>query len=330
LRETAQNTRIAQLDSSLFTFFFCGNSNFSIILLLKMSTRSKSRPESPVPSPSVTAPKITLFDINASLMAMTGKISDLTLNQTALSAKVDNINHSLNDKLESMPQQFNDIIDAKLDGLRTDLHNELSHHLSFQDGKIAALETANSELRDNCRSLSERIQVLARESAESTSACAVLTDRLDLAERESDIIVRGVPQVPGENCRTIYERIALAIGLSVDSTPVATAFRLGIRRPGFRADPPILVRFPNRFTKEEFFKMYLRKLTLNLKDIGFDLDTRIFLAESLTATRQKILQEALKLKREKKLFSVKSKGGAILVQRDENARVIEIRRLADL
>jgi len=290
----------------------------------------KSRSESPAPTPVVTQPKITLADIHASLQAMTGKISNLTENQSALNEKVDQIDRRMFEKLEEMSGHVNRIIDTKLEGLRYDLHKEFSCRFNEQDGAISALQTTNAALRDNCRDLSSRVDELSTRATESTSAVADLADRLDFAERESDIIVRGVPVALGENCRSLYERIALALGYSADATPDASAFRLGRKKPGARSDPPILLRFPNRTAKSDFFKRYLGKLTLNLSDIGFDLNTRIFLAESLTVVRQKIFQEAIKLKREGKLYSVKSKAGVIVVQREVNGRAVEIRRLTDL
>jgi hypothetical protein len=71
-------------------------------------------------------------------------------------------------------------------------------------------------------------------------------------------------------------------------------------------------------------------LTLNLSDIGFDLNTRIYMAENLTVAKQKILQEALKMKREGALSSVKSKFGAIRIQRNKDANEVKIHRLSDL
>jgi prefoldin subunit 5 len=288
--------------------------------------------------PQSDAPKVSLLDINSAILSLTTKINDISENQKSLNVKIDSsvdqltaTQLSLGRKIDDVTDRVHGIIDERFECLRSDLLGEFSRRIDHNEQEVIDLKARNAELQETCASLSNRIEELSQQATEAASVRADLADKLEFNEKETDIIVRGIPMVERrENCKILYERIAVAIGYPTEMIPKADAFRLGRKKAGARNDPPILLRFSNRFEKSDFFKKYLGKLTLNLSDIGFDLNTRIYMAENLTVAKQKILQEALKMKREGALSSVKSKFGAIRIQRNKDANEVQIHRLSDL
>jgi hypothetical protein len=302
-----------------------------------MSTRSnKNRPESPAPNstPNTSQPKITLADIDVTLKMLTEQIN---LNQSMLDAKIDNSvakltndNAVLSAKLGDVTSNVNNLINTKFATLQSDLRAEFSQRHDQHDEEITALKSTNNDLKMSCDAMSKRLDELSQQTAESAAANADLVDKLEFSEKVADIIVRGIPLVRNENCHIIFEKIALAIGYTNETTPPAAAFRIGVKKPGAKYDPPILLRFNNRMDKSEFFNKYLGKLSLNLADIGFTLSSRIYMSENLTMAKQKIFQAAMTLKREGKLVAVKTKLGAVLVQRTAKDSLTPIRRLTDL
>jgi len=268
---------------------------------------------------------------------LSDQISKINHQQTSLNAKIDcsveiltRNNFYLSAKLDDVTSQVNSLMDIKLATLRTDLQEEFSQRFDHHDEELSALKSANKDLRETCGALSTRLDKLSQQTIESSTKCADLTEKLEFSEKATDIIVRGIPVVRDENCRTIFEKIAMAVGYTTETIPSAAAFRIGTKKPGAKYDPPILFRFNNRIEKSEFFKKYLRKLTLNLSNIGFDLSSRIYLSENLTMAKQKIFQAAMSMKREGKLYAVKTKFGAVMVQRTANDLPTPIHRLADL
>jgi len=113
-------------------------------------------------------------------------------------------------------------------------------------------------------------------------------------------------------------------------TDLPNAFRLGKKRPGATLDPPLLLRFRDKYVKFNFFRKYLGKLDLKLSDIGFQGDGRVYISESLTSRRQKVFNEALKMKKMKQIVAVKSSFGTIKIKRTENDTFVPVRCLSDL
>jgi hypothetical protein len=292
---------------------------------------NETRSVSPAPN---TQPEVTLLDIDETLKILLDQIKQ---NQSMLNAKIDvtvakltTENADLSAKLDEVTSRVNSLIDAKLATLQSDLRVEFTQQLDHHVKELTALQTANMDLQSTCLALSTRLDELSQRTDESLSNYADQTKKSELAEKANDIIVRGIPWVQGENCRKIFEKVALSIGYTAETTPSAVAFRLGTKKTGAKFDPPILIRFNNRNEKSGFFKNYLGKLSLNLSDIGFELNTRIYLSENLTVANQKIFQAAMAMKRECKLIAVKTKFGTVVIQRTAKDLPTPIRRLSDL
>jgi hypothetical protein len=201
---------------------------------------------------------------------------------------------------------------------------------SIEDSKNELRDDIKNELLSKVLENSSNIEVNAAKIADMEAQISHLQDVVDASGRETDLIVKGVPILGGEKCVTLYHKIAVAIGYSQDSIPLADAFRLGVKKPGAKFDPPILIKFTNKLEKDIFHHKYFNFKNLSLNHIGWNVDQRIMIAENLTKSTQQIFSAAMQLKREKKLYRVSTSHGTVSVKPNDGDRPITIKALSDL
>jgi hypothetical protein len=243
-------------------------------------------------------------DIGATLLRLEAQMSSMNDNQKLM-----------NKKLDEKVELLNKTIDDKIEMLRADLNRDLLDKKQHNEDNIDANANKIFELENKIDDLQEKME------ADSKAA---------------DIIVRGVPYVTGENYQLLYSKISAAIGFCPAFLPRVEAFRLGRKKPGSKFDPAIIMKFPigdyyySKADKSGFFKCYLSKLNLNLTDIGFEVNRRVYLAENLTSRNQEIYSEAQALRKDGKIHKVRSKFGNIYIERKEGEDPAIIRKLSEL
>jgi hypothetical protein len=239
-------------------------------------------------------------ELAATLTSINKQLQTLSMDQKIMG-------RNLEDKVENLRTAM----DQKIDELRTDIRDELS----------GIIQENTSRIEEN----STKLQKMERKYEE-------LENKLELAEKSMDLIVRGVPMLKDENLYNIYRFIAVAINIQPEFLPRARLYRLGRKKPGSKADPPILIKFTNRLDRMEFFGAYLRDTSLKLSNIGFSplADTRVYLSDNLTTMSRSIFQMAWKLKAEKKIFSVKTISGKVLIRIAETDAPIAISHISEL
>jgi hypothetical protein len=240
----------------------------------------------------------TRNDLATSLAGINSKLATLTTEQSSLSKKFDDKTAEL---MESM--------DAKINKLKTDITTELT-------GKI---EGNTVKIEEN----TERLDDLERKYEE-------LENDLEFVERSADLIVRGIPLTKDEKLDNYFRDIAKAIDPQQTTLPRVRIFRMGRKKPGSKTDPPILIRFASRIDRSEFFHAYLQNTNLKLSDIGFSVDTRIFLSDNLTTMNRRIFQAAMKLKADGKIFSAKTISGKVYIRKMEADLPIRISHISEL
>ena len=156
----------------------------------------------------------------------------------------------------------------------------------------------------------------------------------------SDIRINGVPYNSNENLLNIFQSICHVINIPVPS--IKSIFRLQNQNNKFNNHSPdavIIVQMQSPYDKNFFLKTLAlfrksnKNFVFSLRHIGFDSDTKFFVNENLTQECYKILQTALRLKRQNHLCSAFTIRGNIFVKRNVNAKAIlvdEISQLSDL
>jgi hypothetical protein len=202
------------------------------------------------------------------------------------------------------------------------------------DDNYRELRSDISELRGD---LLTKVQQNETNIASNTSEIEVLKTTVanlenlhEMKDRANDLIVKGIPVMSNEKPPQIYHKIALAIGYVANLVPSAEVFRMGKKKPGANYEPPILLRFCNKFERGSFYQKYFSHGQLKLSDVGFNVDQRIYMSENLSKLNQPIFAEAMRLKKEKKLFSVSTFHGITYVKPKQGDNSVPVKTLSEL
>ena len=139
-------------------------------------------------------------------------------------------------------------------------------------------------------------------------------DAVNRLAKSDDLILTGVPFSATENTNNIVKLLSAAIGYCESDCPPVYTKRLARTPIAAGSSPPILLQFAFRASRDDFFFRYLSKKNLNLNQLGFDVDKRVYLNENLTESARNIKGIALKLKSGGRIKNVYSKDGTIYVK----------------
>jgi hypothetical protein len=213
----------------------------------------------------------------------------------------------------------------------TDKIDDLRQSVSAVQQEMVAVK---QELKDVFASkIAEHTDQLAAHDArfdDVEASIRELRNGAEAATKAADLIIKGIPIVASDNPFNFYLSVAAVLGFASNTVPAAEVFRLGKKKAGSSFDPPILVKFARQLDKNEFYRRYFRHKNLNLTEIGFQLNQRIYITENLTKQDQEIHAEAMRLRHERKLFSVTTSRGVVLVRRNKDDRPIQIRGVSEL
>ncbi|KAF6217248.1 hypothetical protein GE061_001602 [Apolygus lucorum] len=176
---------------------------------------------------------------------------------------------------------------------------------------VKFLETENTELKKTVDELQS------------------IVDVLDQRDRSSKITIDGIPETADEDCKSIA--VLTAKALNLDITPVS-AFR-GRRGQNQATDKPrkIIVDVGSEEASISFVSAAKKKKRLRASDLNQQWpDSVVFVNEYLTYFKSNLLRKAKERARSKNMKYVWMKGYVIHVRRDENARPIVVKSLADL
>ncbi|KAG8270403.1 hypothetical protein J6590_085783 [Homalodisca vitripennis] len=93
----------------------------------------------------------------------------------------------------------------------------------------------------------------------------------------------------------------------------------------------IVVKFVRRTDKEELMKKRRgKKRDFSTRHLGLTMDIPVYLNESLSPARRRLLAQARQLRKERGYKYIWLRNGNILLRKEEKAPVVEIRTQADL
>jgi hypothetical protein len=158
-----------------------------------------------------------------------------------------------------------------------------------------------------------------------------LQKQFDRSQKESELIVTGVPYNENENLTTIVSNISAAIqcGNEVDLRKIEV-FRLGQSKPERSA--PILMKFSCKFDRKIFYRRYMAKRTLCQRDVGFQTESnsRVYINENLTNYDRKIFNLLLGLKKRQVVASVFSLDGVVCFAKERKDRFQMLNAIDDV
>lgn len=196
----------------------------------------------------------------------------------------------------------------KIDKLSTELKTE------FTTGINNAVIKLEQSIADGQRHTNARIHVLELHREE-----------LERQNRIRDVIIRGVPSLPGENLWKLFEKIMSALNFEFQIFySIDTIFRLGnsANKPG--SSNAILVKFATLKLKQEFMASYFSDNNLRLSNIGINSDSRIFISENLSKANNILLKRAIELRKSGTVEKVSTKFGYVLVKWKNENKFVKI------
>lgn len=175
---------------------------------------------------------------------------------------------------------------------------------------IDELRNENSALKTKVESLESRVEDLENYS------------------RRNCLEIQGVPEERGEVVADVVRRVGRALEVDITDDMVDVCHRFGMKTQG--KERGIIVKFVRRMDKDTLMKKRREKKDFSTRHMDLPTDTPVYLNDSLSPARRRLLAEVRRLRREKGFKYLWLRNGNILLRREEGSPVVEIRSQADL
>lgn len=220
--------------------------------------------------------------------------------------------------------------------------NELKSEQKSQESSFnKAFENISEQLVENHKSfLEERkktekylqiIEDLLTENKVLKSKVQKLEEKLEDQEqysRSNCLEIHGIPQDANENVLSIVKEVGKALDFPISDSMIDACHRLG--RGQNNKPSGIIVKFVRRLDKEEFMRRRRVKRNLNSTHINRTEGQPIYINESLSPERRRLMALARVVKREKAYTFLWVRNGKIFLRKDENTPVFVVTRQEDL
>ncbi|KAG8246171.1 hypothetical protein J6590_090219, partial [Homalodisca vitripennis] len=159
-------------------------------------------------------------------------------------------------------------------------------------------------IENNVTQLVKDFEIISQEQCNLKRNNEILTKRvnqLEQAMRDNVVEINGIPLKKGENVMDIIKQLSAKIGFDFQEEMIDNCYRyrsavVDSARPG-----GIVVRFLRKLDKEQFISKRKQKRNVNSRDLGFMEGDAvpIYINDSLTQDKRKLLNEARKVRRDK-------------------------------
>ena len=200
---------------------------------------------------------------------------------------------------EMIKEQIRDEIPAVVNTAVKEATKTLKDEISHLKTENSSLKKENSNLKksvDSLRSAEKKVELLA--------------DNNEQYSRRNSLRITGIPIEANESTDEQVLDLATDMGVDLHLSEIDRSHRVGQLQNGQRA---LIVKFTSYRARQELFS--LRK---NLR--YHDTRKNVFINEDLTSQRSKLLSEARKLVRERRLRAAYTGDGKIFIKDNENAR----------
>ncbi|CAG4993238.1 unnamed protein product [Parnassius apollo] len=224
-------------------------------------------------------------------------------------------------RVNSIPELLEDVktIKCELEELK-DACNENNKRLNEFDAIIATMEENVSEINH----IKDKLAITR-----------VYFDRIhheillkEQWSRLNNIEIKGVPIKTGENLFQIHEALCKAIGFDVPKSQIDYIARVPSHNSKNKL---IIVRYINRYTKQDFIATARAKKELYTKDIGFTGSrNRVFVNDQKTPHFKSLLTKVKALAKKKNYSYVWVKFGKIHVRKNDTSHTFIVQKESDL
>lgn len=220
--------------------------------------------------------------------------------------------------------------------------NELSHeHKQSNIDFNKSYEVLNDKLDENTKILKEQsdqvkeyldiIESLRIENKVLKEKVELLESKMDEAEqysRRNTIEIQGVPH-DNNNVLSTVKDVGKALDMEISESMIDICHSLR-KRPDSDEPAGIIVKFVRRFDAEQLLAKKRGKKDFSTRHLNLPTDNPIYINESLSPTRRKLLAIARQTRRTQNYKWLWVKGGRIFMRKEDNGPVKVIKCQADL
>lgn len=150
-------------------------------------------------------------------------------------------------------------------------------------------------------------------------------DDVEQREKDTNIIISGIPRQQGNDTKHTVLQIARAMDLRLDNNSICEAYRLGKQDKA-----PLLVKLQNKEQKSMFFRKIKEMKGLRPETCGMQGQNNIYINEDLTQKNQKLFKKAMHFKHLHQFHSIFTRNGRIFLKKTPTGDPIKIARVEDL
>lgn len=224
-------------------------------------------------------------------------------------------------------------LEKKMDHLTTEFA-ELKRSVDFlskqYDEVISQLQLANSRISQqstNIKNVQEELNKVKKQTLDASYQAEELAQYI----RRDCLEISGVPPSESYSSNDIVRSVGKLIGIQVADADISTAHPV----PSFKTNalPKIVVKFVRRDVRNRFYanrRKLVTKKACNLPDLDLDLDSNIYISESLTSTRKKLFAEINKERKRLKWKHIWTQNGRIFIKEADAGRSFSFGNFEDL
>ena len=198
--------------------------------------------------------------------------------------------------------------------------------------KLSTFEEERKDLINVNQALKSELQATTTKLKD----LSVAHNDLEQYGRKECVEIRGIPLPCGQSMEDTNEialKVAHLIDVDIEDRDISISHRLKTSdsyKGKVNKSPPIIVKFVRGITKEKFYKARRKLSDLSTKDLGYPIDQRIFIAESLTQRNKELFKEAYQVRKDKKFKYIWTSSGKIFLRRNDSSPVLPIMGMNDL
>ena len=222
-------------------------------------------------------------------------------------------------------ERLEKILDEKL--------NPLSEQLKEALATVKTLNTKIEQTEDTFGMLQEENKALKQEQVSLKAQVLRSANDLKLEQytRRDCLEIRGIPlpeDLRVEDTNNIVLQLSQKMGIPLERNDISVSHR--IRSSRASVDPAIIVKFVRREMRERLYRSRKRLKSITTADLGFSVDKKIFINESLTPKNKELFKDCLKFKNNKSYKFLWTSAGKIFLRRNADSPVIPINSFADI
>lgn len=219
------------------------------------------------------------------------------------------INALLEKQLQPLYSKLEDVYSSvgKLEKRLTEFESNQKEH-----------EQALSFLGEEVADIKSDLEKLTKEvTASDVASLRNAVQQLEHDKRGKCVELCGIPPGNGENLLDAIVKIAKKLKTSIGTDDVDSVYRI-------KQTKRVVIRFMHTH-KRDMFISECKKNQINLKDLGFKTDDRVFINEVLSAAQYQLLYKARQLKREKNYQYLWTKNQLIFLRKDSKSEAILVK-----